>query len=368
MTRSLSVLVEPRDGPPYQELLYRKVEDAGVRVSYLEGPSPSHTLNLLLAPALLMRRRFSGYTVLHIHWIHQYSLPWARRKQWARRLMEMWLSLNLRFASALGFAIVWTAHDLLPHERIFADDVRARDLLVSRARVVIALSDATAAALREIGAYHVRVIPMGSYAEPYPVTLTHEEARASFGFGDDDLVISLIGRLEHYKGADLLLRAIAQLPASSRIKLLIAGSCSDPAYRDELERLVRASGRDVVADFRWLPDRDLARYLQATDISVFPFREITNSGSIFLAHSFGLPTVIPDLPTLSDIPESAAIRFEASLDSLVGALRRAEQLSSTEYQEMSSAAFAWSNKADWVDVADATIEAYVEALGLQGRK
>lgn len=276
--------------------------------------------------------------------------------------MQLWLGLNLRAASALGYAIVWTAHDLLPHEQIFANDSRARDLLLSKAKVVIALSLATAAELRALGANHVRVIPMGSYAGPYPVTLTVDEARASFGFDDDDVVISLIGRIEKYKGADVLLRAVAHLPPSSRIKLLLAGSCSDNTYRKELERLARASGREVVAEFRWLPDSDLARYLLATDIAVFPFREITNSGSIFLALSFGLPTVIPNFPSLNDIPHGAAIRFDTTVDSLVEALRRAERLTSAEYREMSSAALAWSTKADWADIANATIDAYAEAI------
>ena len=225
--------------------------------------------------------------------------------------------MYLRMAQFVGFKIIWTAHDLLPHTQVFANDIRARDMLLSKAKIVIALSEATANQLRELGARHVDIIPHGPFASPYPVTLTTEEARASFGFGVDDVVMTLIGRIEAYKGADLLLIAAAQLPTSSKIKILLAGACTDETYRNELRRLAREAGARVSTVLEWVPKEDVARYLQATDIAVFPFRQITNSGSVMLAQSFGLPVVITNLPSLSDIPIEAAIRFEPGVESLV---------------------------------------------------
>jgi glycosyltransferase involved in cell wall biosynthesis len=361
MNSKLSVLVTPRSGPPYQELLYRSLEANGVRVRYAVGPTPSQTLNILLAPALLTWCRMRGSRILHIHWVFQFSLPWARQRRWARRLMERWFSVYLQTAHVLGYKLVWTAHDLVPHERVFENDDRARGVLLSKANMVVALSEATAVELRALGARNVRVIPIGSYAEPYPVTTTAEKARASFGFADHDVVVSLIGRVEAYKGADLLLQAIAQLPSSSKIKVLVAGLCTDKTYRRELLHLAEEAEGRAVLDFQWIQDEDLARYLQATDFAVFPFREITNSGSILLAQSFGLPVIIPDLPTLRDIPSDTAMRFEPGFDSLVAALQRAEGLGEPELRALSAAALKWSARADWADIARDTIEAYEAA-------
>lgn len=366
MRSQLSILVTPRDGVHYQDQLYRNIISSGVEVRYAKGPTPSQTLNILLAPAVLVWWRARGCRILHIHWLFQFSFPWARKRRWARRFMQWWFHLYLRVAQILGLRIVWTAHDLLPHEQVFYDDHRARDELISKATEIIALSEATATEIRALGGQRVRVIPMGSYADPYAVTLTRREARTSFGFNDSDVVIALIGRLEMYKGADLLLLAVAQLPKSSTIKLLLAGWCEDEVYRDELTRLAeRANGR-VTTKFQWIPDDDLARYFQATDVAVFPFREISNSASVLLAQSFGRPVVIPDLPALCDIPDDGALRFEfgdeAAVEPLVAMLKRVEHLTEAEYREMSTASLSWAIKSDWATIARETINLYWEAL------
>jgi glycosyltransferase involved in cell wall biosynthesis len=108
----------------------------------------------------------------------------------------------------------------------------------------------------------------------------------------------------------------------------------------------------------WLPSEDVARFLQASNFAVFPFREITNSASVMLAQSFGLPVVISDLAYLSDIPDDSAIRIEPNVESLVTGLLRAEGLSAHQYREMSAAGLAWSARTDWSDIARATVETY----------
>jgi glycosyltransferase involved in cell wall biosynthesis len=361
MNSKLSVLVTPYAGLYYLELLYADIVASDIRVKYAKGPTPSQTVNIFLSPLMLVWYRARGYRILHIHWLFQFSLPWARRRLWARRVMEWWFGLYLRTALASGFAVVWTAHDLLPHTQIFANDARARDFLIAKSDVIIALSEATANELRALGGREVRVIPLGPYLDSYPVTTTREEARESFGFANDVVVMALVGRLEEYKGADLLLSAVAQLPSSSKIKVLVAGTCVDPAYQRELRRLADLTGGRTIARFEYVPDNDLARYLQASDFAVFPFREITNSGSVILAQSFGRPVIIPDLASLADIPHSASIRFSPGLDELATVLLRAEELTEVQRKELGDAGLAWANQLDWPGVARATVESYEDA-------
>ena len=362
------MLAAPRDDNPYQSLLYTEVIAAGIDVRYAEGPTGSQTVNLLLAPALLARFRLNGFKILHLHWVFQFSLPWARHQPWALRLMEWWFGVYLRTATVLGYRIVWTSHDLLPHEQVFADDTRARDFLLSKSAAVIALSEVTAAELTSLGATNVRVIPEGPRANLYSISQTTQEARASFGFEPDETVALFIGKLSPYKGVDLLLSAAQLLPPTSRIRILIAGTCLSDTYRDEVMRLARLVADRVVVNLEWVPEEEVARYHQAADFAVLPFREVSNSASVLLARSFGLPVIIPDLANLGDVPRESAVRFEAgNIQQLADALERAENMSKDDYQSMRRAAASKVVQTDWRTAALLTIETYRIALDVNRR-
>jgi glycosyltransferase involved in cell wall biosynthesis len=361
----ISVLVTPRDPNPYQDLLYEGVSDLGVRVHYADDVTPSHTLNVLLAPFLLVWYRLRGYRILHIHWSYKFSLPWAGGRPWARFVMEWWFRLYLDAARQLGYQIVWTAHDLLPFEQV---DARDQGLLIAKSRSIIALSKASADTLRELGASNVHVVPIGSYSAPYTSTIMRDEARANLGFSPDDVVVTLMGRVERYKGADLLLTAARRLPQASRIKVMIIGSCSDDVYRSQLMDIAETMPERALLQLEWIPEDELGRYLHASDFAAFPFRDITNSSSVVLAQSFGLPVVIPDLKLLSDVPADTAIRYlpqgDELTDSLVAALESVDHLAGVDYDAMSSAATAWAHNCDWSTIAQRTVEVYESTLKL----
>jgi glycosyltransferase involved in cell wall biosynthesis len=198
------------------------------------------------------------------------------------------------------------------------------------------------------------------------MNFSRDDARSSLGFRSTDVVVTLMGRIERYKGADLLLMAAQRLPLTSRIKVMIVGSCIDDVYRDELVRLAESLEGRAVLNLEWVPEDELARYLQSSDFAAFPFRNITNSSSVILAESFGLPVVIPDLQMLRDIPVATAIRYasesEPATDSLLAALVSAEHLSDSVYHDMSAAATTWAHSSDWSSVSRQTIEVYASVL------
>ena len=363
MSAPVRVLVTPKDGNPFQRLLYEEVTACGAQVRYAEGPSGSQTFNLLVAPLLLVRYRFAGYRILHIHWVFQFSLPWAPRAVLARRVMQWWFWFYLWAADALGYRIVWTAHDLLPHDQVFFDDGQARRYLIERADAVVALSSATAADLVELGATDVRVIPSGPFAAAYPTELGREAARKALGLVADDVVVLLIGRIERYKGADLLLEAATNLPSSCPVKVVIAGACNDATYRTTLLELAGRAGKRAIVRFDRIPTEEMAKYLEAADFAAFPFRAITNSGSVVLAQSFGLPVLIPNLRSLSDVPEETALRYDPLGQGLVETLERAARLTDQVRSDMGRAAKQYANAMDWPTAARLHLETYARLLG-----
>jgi glycosyltransferase involved in cell wall biosynthesis len=354
----LRVLVTPKDDNPYLELLYGELARKGVQVAFLEGPTSSQTVNLLLSPLALAWFRIRGYRVLHIHWLFKFMLPWAKGADVARRAMQRWLGVYLWVAHFLGFRIVWTAHDLVPHERIFFDDDLARKLLIESCDLIVALSAMTAAQLAGLGARNVEVVPFGSYAERHATTVDRAGARHLLGLEEGDLVFTWIGKVGHYKGVDLLLEAIARVPKELPVRALVAGWCPDAAYLDDLAELGRRAGTRAVVRFERLNDDEIGTYLVAADLAVFPFREVTNSSSVLTALSFGLPVIVPDLDALRDLPDNCVIRYDPAREDLAHVLQRAAAGGTQERRAMGQAALKHTATMDWPSVAGTMFDAY----------
>jgi glycosyltransferase involved in cell wall biosynthesis len=364
----VKVLATPRDPNPYQELLHRPLRTRGVEVRYLEGPTPSHTVNLALGPLVLAWWRLRGYRLVHLHWVFGFSLPWARGSRWARLCMQTWFGFWLWARRVLGLRLVWTAHNGVPHEPVFADDAAGRQRLVDHCDAVIAHSPEAAADLRQYGARSVAVIPQGGYKDFYPQTLDRAEARERLGLRGEDFVVAFVGSVQPYKGVDLLVDAMAMLPSQPPARLVVAGGCGDGDYRRSLEAAARRAGDRVRLSLERVPDDELQVYLRAADVAAFPFRSVTNSGSVLLALGFGVPVVIPDLPELAAIPAAAATRYSGGVSGLAHALRRVSIAAESERREQGAAAAAFGSARSWDDVAEATLAVYAQALeGLSPR-
>ena len=151
----------------------------------------------------------------------------------------------------------------------------------------------------------------------------------------------LIGKLERYKGADLLLQAAAGLPSSCPVRVVLAGACTEAAYLAALRELAREAGPRAIVRLERIPDEEMATYLDSADFAVFPFRAVTNSSSVLLAQSFGLPVLVPNLASLSDLPEETVLRYDPCENGLEQALERAAELSDQVREEMGRAAQAY---------------------------
>ncbi len=356
----MKVAALPRDANPYQELLHAELRLQGVEVSYLDGPTSSQTLNLLVRPVQMVWRRLRGTQVLHVHWVYDFVPEWAMSSVWGRRLAQAWFNGCLWMARRAHLRVVWTAHNVLPHEQLFADDLAARKNLVRTASVVLVHSRASAAAVRDLGARCVAVVPQGSYTDRYQDLPSREGARVRLGLPVDSLVIAHVGALRPYKGTHRLLAQVGSRAGGSRY--LIAGPCPDHAYEARLKELAHQSGPQVRLVVGRMSECDVGNYLAAANLAVFPFTTVANSGSILLALGAGLPIVVPDIPEFADLPNGATIRFVNTDAGLAEALGQVEQLSSSQLEEMAGCAAQFARDQTWPRVATTARAAYGAAL------
>lgn len=182
----------------------------------------------------------------------------------------------VRIGRALGKPVVVSARG--SDINLFREIPSARSHLASTlggASALIAVSEALAQAMRELGAPpgNIHVIPNGVDARKFR-SVPQEEARARTGTGPGRLVLS-VGHLTQNKGFDRLLgafRALLNLGGYEDVKVAIVG---EGVYRKELERLVGFYGLgDRVRLVGEVPHQELCSWYASADLScLFSRRE-----------------------------------------------------------------------------------------------
>jgi glycosyltransferase involved in cell wall biosynthesis len=360
----MRVLVIPRDPSPYQRLLYGEMQRLGVQITYLGQLTPSHTLNLLLLPLEVVARRIAGARLIHLHWVFAFGLPGARRFPILQRVAHVWFLAWLRICRMLGMHLVWTAHNVLPHAPVFADDVSARRALVEASDLVLAHSPSAVSELAALGAVARRsaIIPHGPIGPVESATLL-----SASGAGDRPRRFLFFGRVEEYKGVDDLLTAFTAMPHDVDAHLTVAGRCDDPRLRSRLQALARRCGPRVVLRLEHVPEEEVAQLLAATDVIVLPFRRVTTSGSAILALSHGRPLIVPDHPGLADLPDQAVLRYDGGIPALIATIAYLACADDELLVAMSAAARDYADKTTWQEIAERTITEMLSVLGTVAR-
>lgn len=356
----MRILVLPRDPNPYQRLLYREMQRLGVQVTYVGDLTPSRTLNLLLLPLEVTAHRIAGTRLVHVHWVFAFALPCARRFPVMRRVAYLWFLVWLWICRMLGMHLVWTAHNVLPHQPVFADDVSARRALVKASDLVFAHSQSALAELAELGAVARRsaVIQHGPIA---PIRFATSLRTPGTCGGPRRFLF--FGRVQDYKGVDDLLAAFVAMPDDVAAHLTVAGQCDDPGLRSRLCALARRGGTTVTLRLERVPEEEVAQLLAAADVVVLPFRRVTTSGSAMLALAHKRPLIVPDLPGLSDLPNQAILRYDGEIPALIGALSSLARADGETLAAMSAAAGDYASRTTWQEIAERTTAEMLLVLG-----
>jgi glycosyltransferase involved in cell wall biosynthesis len=355
----MKLLVFPRDVNPYQELLYGEMRRLGVKVTYLGQHTPSHGLNVLLLPVETAIRRLFGARLLHMHWVSPFILPGARRLKFMRRMSQVWFMLWLRTSRILGVRLIWTAHNVLPHDPVFSDDVVARRNLVSVSDLVLLHSNVTLASLAEIGALPSKsmVIPHGPFAPVRPAATLRVP-----GSDGGPCRFLFVGRVKRYKGVSDLLDAFNAMPKGISAQLTIAGQCDEPDLLARLLGFVQRPDISIVVGPERLSEERITDLLDAADVVVLPFRRITTSGSAILALSHGRPLILPDKADVGDLLGAAAIRYDGSVGGLSAALADTAATDKVKIAAMSRAALEYAYRVSWQQIAEQTKSAMTGLL------
>jgi beta-1,4-mannosyltransferase len=272
----LRVAAFPTDqGAPYLRLLHSALARAGVEI--------------VTRPSLRAALDGKPLDAVHLHWL-EYLIGGDRARAYVRGLR---LAGALRRLRRSGTRVVWTVHNLRPHERRHRrlEDHVARATLRCADNVVVH-SPYAARRVAETygGAGKLAVVPHGNFIGFYPPpSRSRAQTRAALGLAEDAFVYLIFGQLRAYKRIPEALRAFRSLPDPDA-RLLVAGAPHDAALRAQIEA---AADERVVLRLGHVPDDEVAELHAAADAALLPYRQVFSSGALLLALSLGLPAVVP---------------------------------------------------------------------------
>ncbi len=237
---------------------------------------------------------------------------------------------------ATGATLVTTVHNgpRLDGHRGAAERLVAQGIL-DRAAVIHVLARSTPRILEgwvTLDPGRIVHVPHPNFDGAYGPLPPRDAARGLIGLppGRDPLVVGLIGTLADRKGGQLLLDALALVPAvlpdQRELRLVIAGMASGRGSED----LIRRAMLDprVIARFGFVPDEELPALLAAIDVAVVPYVQYLNSGWLHLALSTGCPVIVPAGGTAEEVARPDALLTFTPNDAraLATALSRAGEL------------------------------------------
>jgi glycosyltransferase involved in cell wall biosynthesis len=190
-------------------------------------------------------------------------------------------------------------------------------------------------------------------------------------------VFLFFGAISAYKGITDFLSALVKMPSGSVPLVRIVGQVRDAELRSAL---LSAENDQVVVIPERVTDEQLDDELMNADVVVLPFRDITTSGSVIMAMSYGKPVIIPDLAALRDIPDNACMRFERagnaegddtgdprSVESLTSVLQLANEATDELLQKLGENAAVYASRHSWADAAKRHARVYRELVPRQAR-
>lgn len=294
--------------------------------------------------------------VLHLHHLrHHYSV----KEQFSSIKLLVKFVGKLLLARLLGYRIVWTIHNMYPHEKLEPQVVGRlahRAVAQIATAIIVHCEYAREALAREFyRRRNVYTIAHPSYTGSYPNTLSKHEARVRLGLSNQQQVFLFLGTIRPYKGIDRLVEAFRKLPGDN-LRLVIAGKPWHTMPKYELEAIAQGDKRILVVP-RFIPDADLQLYFNAADAVALPYTDILSSGSALLAMSFGCPLVAPAIGCLTEmITTDIGVLYDPlDPDGLYKALLQAQSL---DLETLGQNAYEQATRLTWADMAQKTLRVY----------
>lgn len=337
-TVAISSFPNPFPGNPYLDILYRHLAQEGI----LYVRSGHFGKEWLFAN----RGRVDW---IHIHWP---GYVYSDGKGGASLLKASIYVAKLWLARILGYRIVWTLHNLYPHNRRRNwKEWLARALIVHSVNTIVLTFPAAREDVRRFGRRGwFPVIPIGNFRPVYPVIPDRLAARSALAIDPHAYVFLVFGGITPYKGAHAGIEAMRRID-SPTARLFVVGQCLEIGYRQHLETLAAEDPRVRLELGRNdIPDELVALWMSATDCVVAPYESVYTSGVLYLAATFEKPIVTPNIGMFATLSREDFVRKYDWLTPQ-GIAETMNQVMITDQSSLARSARRFADAHEWKDIA-----------------
>jgi len=146
--------------------------------------------------------------------------------------------------------------------------------------------------------------------------LDFKKTKEELGFNKDSIVLLFFGYVRKYKGLDILIEAIPEILSEiPEARLLIVGEFYDKpdTYLEQIKNLGIEDKVKVVNEF--VPNEEVAKYYEVSDVVILPYRSATQSGILNVAYGFNKPVIVTDVGGLAEFVDEGTTGFVVKPDS-----------------------------------------------------
>lgn len=258
-------------------------------------------------------------------------------------------TMNLPFYACLKNTL-YTLHDPIPHKKqnLFDDIVRSRMMLRSFKNLLF-LSDALIEPFcKRYG--HARENIYFSRLSIYDFLKSYPQEPNQYGE-----YIFFFGRIDEYKGVDILIKAFLDSKVSKEgVNLIVAGKGTLNDIPENLPGNVKILNK-------YIPNDELAHLIRNCKFVVLPYRTATQSGCVMSAFAFNKPilaTRVGDLPNEVIEGETGALCEPNSIESLSKAIDKFCGEDLTVLEDKIKKRFSPESEYSWAAIAKGLVNIY----------
>ncbi len=234
--------------------------------------------------------KFFGASICHYHLFH----------------VNILVVFDLIFSKIMGLKVVYTVHDVLSnldktkssHSLIYFVLRNADKLITHNKFSKVQMLDLFKGLDKDIV-----VIPHGNYLPFIDSKKNQVFSRLFLNIPKNKKVILFFGMIKKIKGLEILLNSLVEVKSvHPDVVVLIAGKNWEDDFNIYQKIINRKNlNANCIIHNKYIPSKDVAHYFHSADLSVLPYKRISQSGVLMMAMSYNVAVLTSDLPPFREL-------------------------------------------------------------------